>query len=199
MTPSWLKAHASYIDSSHSIASDQITFNRGSSSVILKVPLVSAGVLSDESPLTVEITVDNDVSIDQSAADHGFDIRFGLSDGTNFVGFKTVEQIKYNKRAPCFGIEGSAGEKLTGIRRIDEKVHLAGNMSFPDQFAFSLTLERPRWGWCFIAHEGGYTKTADYSKRLKLSQGLTFEVYAGNKKERVSIKYVKVIIIKTDV
>ena len=198
MTPSWLKAHASYIDSSHSIASDQITFNKGSSSVILKVPLVPSGVLSDESPLTVEITVANNVSLDQSAADHGFNTRYGLSDRTNFVGFKTVEQVKYDKKAPCFGIEGSAGEELTGITRIDEKVHLAGNMSFPEQFVFSLKLERPR-GWCFIAHEGGFTKTVDYSKRLKLSQGLIFEVYAGNKEERVSIKYVKVIIIKTDV
>ena len=198
MTPSWLKEHASYIDSSHSLASDQITFSKGSPSVILKVPLVPSRVLSDGSPLTAEITVANDVSIDQSAADHGFNTRYGLSDGTNFVGFKTVEQVKYDKKAPCFGIEGSAGEELTDISRIDEKVHLAGNMSFPDQFVFSLKLERPR-GWCFIAHEGGFTKRADYSKRLKLSQGLTFEVYAGNKEERVSIKYVKVIIIKTDV
>ena len=198
MTPSWLKAHASYIHSSHSIASDQITFNKGSSSVILKVPLVPSGVLSDESPLTVEITVANNVSLGQSAADHGFNTRYGLSDGTNFVGFKTVEQVKYDTKAPCFGIEASAGEKLTGITKVDQNVHLAGNMSFPDQFDISLTLERP-WGWCFIGHEGGFTNTADYSKRLKLSQGLTFEVYAGNRKERASIKYVKVIIMKTDV
>lgn len=65
MTPSWLETHASYIDSSRASTADQITFNTGSirDMVLLKVPLIPAGILGLSTPLTVEITVANDVSI----------------------------------------------------------------------------------------------------------------------------------------
>jgi len=47
-------------------------------------------------------------------------------------------------------------------------------------------------------HDGGFTKTAEYSKRLKLSQGLSVEVYKNNKRERFGIKYINVTITKAD-
>ena len=65
MTPSWLEAHASYIDSSYSKTKEQLTFNANSvdDSALLKVPLIPAGVLQYSSPLTVKIVVAPDVSI----------------------------------------------------------------------------------------------------------------------------------------
>ena len=68
MTPSWLEAHASYIDSSRSLTAAQLTFNAGSKKnpALLKVPMIPAGVLKDSTPLTVEITVANDVNIGQT-------------------------------------------------------------------------------------------------------------------------------------
>ena len=83
MTPAWLSLHASHIDKSHSITNHQLTFKAGSAlykALLLKVPLVNAGVFSDETPLTVEITLVTDVSIGQN---EDSDPRYGLSDGTN--------------------------------------------------------------------------------------------------------------------
>ena len=68
MTPLWLETHASYLDSSSVITANQITFNAGSinQALLLRIPLVKAGILKDGTPLTVEVTVANDVSIGQS-------------------------------------------------------------------------------------------------------------------------------------
>ena len=91
MTPSWLEAHASYIDSSRTITADQLTFNAGSvtNAALLKVPMIPAGVLRDSTPLTADITVATGVSIGQGTDS---DIRYGVSDGTRFIGFQTVDK-----------------------------------------------------------------------------------------------------------
>ena len=193
MTPAWLTAHASYIEKSHSITDDQITFNAGLSYLLLKVPLVAAGVLLDEIPLTVEITVDNDASIGQS---EDSDVRYGLSDGSNFTGFETPDQLNYGSHAPCYGIEATPGASLTAFKLTDDRLPFGGKMSFPEQFFFILKLDKP-WGSCFTAHDGGFTKTAEYSERLKLSQGLALEVYRHETDEKLGIKYIKVTIRKT--
>ena len=70
MTPLWLETHASYLDSSSVITANQITLNAGSINLalLLRIPLVKAGILKDGTPLTVEITV---VSIGQSIDSDG--------------------------------------------------------------------------------------------------------------------------------
>ena len=147
MTPFWLKAHASYIDISHPLADHQLTFTGPDSALhkalLLKVPLVAEGQLPDETPLTVEITVTNNVSIGQTSDS---DPKYGLSDGTNFTGFVTRDQMEYDKLAPCFGIAGSSGKNLTVKVKYDStKFIIAGEMYFPEQFVFTLKLDKP-WG-----------------------------------------------------
>ena len=65
MTPSWLTAHASYIDSHHSKTTEQLTFDAGPTdhAALLKVPMIPAGVVKHAAPLTVKIVVSNDVDI----------------------------------------------------------------------------------------------------------------------------------------
>ena len=196
MTPMWLEKHASYIDSNRSTTADQITFNVGlvDNAALLKVPLVAAGVLADETPLTFEITVANDVSIGQASDS---DIRYGVSDGTNFTGFEAPDEYDYRTRYPCYGFEATTtGKSLTDRKAIDKESPNPSASFYPDQFVFTLKLDK-LWGSCFTAHGGGFIKTADYSKRLMLSQGLTLEVYKSNKGERVGIKYIDVTIRKT--
>ena len=116
MTPSWLVMYASYIDSSRSQTASQLTFNAGSiqDAALLKVPLVHAGCLRDFTPLTVEITVVHDVSIGQGSDS---DIKYGISDGTRFVGFFTVDKLNFNDpSAPCYGVEGVSGATFTASR-----------------------------------------------------------------------------------
>jgi len=49
MTPPWLEAYASYIDSSRSITADQLTFNAGpvENAALLKVHMIPAGDIKD--------------------------------------------------------------------------------------------------------------------------------------------------------
>ena len=57
MTPTWLEAHASYIDSSHTTTTEQLTFNAGSATfaALLKVPMIPAGVLQYSASVTAKI------------------------------------------------------------------------------------------------------------------------------------------------
>ena len=191
MTPSWLEVHAFYIDSSRAITADHLRFNAGSvtNAALLKISMIPSGVCKDPTPLTVEITVANDVSIGQGSDS---DIRYGVSDSTTFIGFRTSDKMNYGSNSPCFGMEGVSGATLTPIR--NEPITPKPTQSFyPGQFAFTLKLDE-RWGSCYTAHDGGFVRTAGYSNGLMLSRGLTLEVYKSNAVERVGIRYIKVAI-----
>ena len=191
MTPSWLEAYASYIDSSRTITTYQLTFNAGlvDNAALLKVSIIPAGVCRDSTPLTVDITVGHDVSIGQGTDS---DIRYGVSDGTRFIGFGTVDKMNYGSYSPCFGMEGISGASLTPTRQgpITPKPR---DSSYPGQFVFTIKLDE-RWGSCYTTHDGGFVRTAGYSNRLILSKGLTLEVYKSNARERVGIRYIKVAL-----
>ena len=199
MTPLWLETHASYIDNSSVITADQITFNAGPTkdALLLRIPLVEAGILEDDTPLNVEITVANDVSIGQSGDS---DPSYGLSDGANFIGFQTHDQIQYASASffyPCHILQGTSGAEVLTHREVFDKTSPTQVAKFyPDQFVFTFILEKS-WGSCFTAHGGGLIKTVNYTKQLLLSQGLFLEVYKIDKRERVGIKYMEVTVRKT--
>ena len=191
MTPSWLDAHASYIGSFRTITTYQLTFNAGSveSAALLKVSIIPTGVCRDSTPLTVDITVAHDVSIGQGTDS---DIIYGVSDGARFIGFRTSDKMNYGSHAPCFGMEGVSGASLTSTRS-EPFTPKHRDSFYPGQFVFTLKLDE-RWGSCYIAHDGGFVRTAGYNNRLFLSEGLTLEVYKSNAGERVGIRYIKVAI-----
>ena len=191
MTPSWLEAHASYIDSSRTITTYQLTFNAGSveGAALLKVSIIPAGVCRDSTPLTVDITVAHDVSIGRGTDS---DIKYGVSDGTRFIGFRTSDKMNYGNHAPCFGTEGISGASITPTRN-EPKTPKPSESFYPGQFVFTLKLDE-RWGSCYTAHDGGFVRTAGYSNRLTLNKGVTLEVYKMNAGERVGIRYIKVAI-----
>ena len=198
MTPLWLETHASYINNLSVVAADQITFNAGSTddALLLRIPLVEAGLLEDGTPLNVEITVANDVSIGQSSDS---DPRYGVSDGTNFIGFHTVDQGNYDGKHffyPCHGLQATSGKALTGKEVFDQTSPTQVAKFYPDQFVFTFKLDKS-WGSCFTAHGGGFIKTVNYTKQLLLSQGISLEVYKQHKTEKVGIKYIEVTVRKT--
>ena len=198
MTPLWLETHASYIDSSSVITAGQITFNAGSTgqALLLRVPLVEAGILEDETPLTVEIAVANDVSIGQSGDS---DPRYGVSDGVSFIGIQTVDQGNYRGGHffyPCHGVQGTSGETLADKEVFDKTSPTQVAEVYPDQFVFTFKLDKS-WGSCFTAQGGGFIKTVNYTRQLLPSQGLSLEVYKIHKSEKVGIKYMEVTVRKT--
>ena len=157
---------------------------------------MAAGDLENGTALTVEITVAKDVSIGETT---DRDPSYGLSDGTNFIGFESVDKLNYRKLAPCFGTQGISGETKTSHEKLEETTALVPPTSFyPDQFVFNLALKLDiLWGSCFTPHGGGYAKTVNYTRQLVPSRGLALEVYKGRKEERVGIKFIKVTLMKT--
>ena len=142
-------------------------------------------------PLTVEITVANDVSIGTS---HDSDIAYGVSDGSKFVGWQAVDKKNYGTHSPCYGMEGASGVTVSSLR-FDPITPKPSDSFYPGQFVFTLRLDE-RWGSCYTAHDAGFVRTAGYNNRLVLSKGLILEVYKGDKGEKVGIKFIKVSITK---
>lgn len=195
MTPTWLEAHASHIHTRRILRGDELTFYSSPINkwhvALLKVPLISAGVLKVDCPLTVEIAVANDVGIG-----NGFynDIKYGVSDGDRFIGFITPGRGKYKSKAPCYGVEGYSGSSLSHLQ-YNPSTPKPREYYYPGQFGFTLKLDE-RWGSCYTAHDAGFVKTASYNNRLTLSKGLSLEVYKTNKRDRVGIKFIKVTVTK---
>lgn len=194
MSPFWLESHASYIDSHRTTTNEQITFNKGSArhALLLKVPMLLPGVVTSNSRLTVKITVANDVTIGTTEES---DNRYGVSDGTNFIGFHVPDKASYVNRPPCYGVEGPSGSGLFGLSYINRASTKAQDSFYPGQVEFTIKLDE-RWGSCYTAHDAGYTNVAKFNRRLVISNGLSLEVYKDEANERVGIKYIEVIIVQ---
>lgn len=196
MTPLWVETHASFINCQHTASADQITFNAGSvmEAALLKIPLIASGVLQDSMRITVEITAVHDVIIGNA---FDSDIRYGISDGSRFVGFEVCDKGNYPDHSPCYGVEGIPGvSSLSSIRHIEYKAPRTNDSRYPGQIVFTLKLDERR-GVCHTAHDGGFTKETGFSHRLLLSKGLSLDVYKGDSGERVGIKHIKVVVMET--
>ena len=194
MTPSWLEAHAYYIDRYRSKTTEQLTFNKGSptNAALLKVFIMPPNVLEDSSRVTLKIVASLDDNIGNNKDS---DPRFGVSDGVSFVGFETTDKASYARGyAPCFGIEGTSGNILGGIKVTSSPSPRPSDTFYDSQFVFTLKLNE-RWGSCYTTHDGGFVKAADYNKRLLLSNGLTLEVYKDHAGEKVGIKFIEVTVM----
>ena len=139
MTPTWLEAHASYIDTSRTATAQQLTFNAGSvtNAALLKVPMIPSGFLKPNTPLTVEIIVAHDVNIGKV---YDSDIKYGISDGTNFIGFGTCDKGNYRTNAPCYKLEGSSGTQLSS-EMYGPVTPKPSDSFYPGQFVFTLKLD----------------------------------------------------------
>ena len=197
MNPSWIEAHASYIEELRESTTEQITFLAGTvyRAALFKVPMIPVDVLQDSTPLTVEIVVSNNVTIGESDSDS--DMLYGVSDGISFIGFEIVDKNTYKiNYPPCYGVEGiPLNLSLKAARTVSSLLLKPRDTFYAGQFVSTLNLNE-RWGACYTAHDGGFVKTAAYNKRLMLSKGLSFEVYKNHKSERIGIKYIEVTIIQ---
>lgn len=193
MTPSWLEAHASYINGNPSQTKEHLTFTQFNSdsqyAALLKVPMVPAGVLQNSAPLTVKIVASHDV-----ATNGNNKIQYGVSDGITFVGFSAVNHGNFGSYHPCVGAHGFSGVPLKPIPSGYIPRELSDSF-FPGQVVLTLKLDE-RWGSCYTAHDGGFVQTTAYFNRLMLNKGLTLEVYKVSPGSTVGIKFIEVTILE---
>ena len=189
-----MEAHQSYIDSSYTMTTEQLTFNAGSveRAALLKVPMIPAGVLQYSAPLTVKIVVSHEVSIGTT---QDSDVSYGVSDGISVVGITTRDKEYYVSDAPCHGFESTSGTTLSEDGWISASSHQVSDSFYPGQFVITLKLDE-RWGSCYTAHDGGFVKTTSFTKRLMPNRGLTLELYKQSSSETVGIKYIEVTILQ---
>ena len=197
MTPSWIEAHASYIHRSHWYTNEQMTFPASTVrwTALFKVPMFPANALQNSIALTVKFVVSTNVTMG-STRNTDSDVIYGVSDGISFVGFETLDNSNYYKYPPCYGSEGvSSNSSLKNYTPVSSFLTRPMDSFYPGQVVGTLNLNES-WGSCYIAHDGGFAKTAVYSKRLTLSKGLTLEVYKDHAKERVGISFIEVTIFQ---
>jgi len=189
MTPSWLEAHASYINGNPSLTKEQLTFTRYDSAdyygALLKVPMIPAGVLQYSAPLTVKIVVSHDIGSNK--------VYYGVSDGISFVGFSAVNHGNFGSSHPCVGAHGYSGVPRLKQFVTGYSVREVSDSFYPGQAVLTLKLDE-RWGSCYTAHDGGFVQTTSYLKRLMPDNGLILEVYKYNS-GRVGIKFIEVTIL----
>ena len=140
------------------------------------------------------MTAANDVSL---ATNRDGDIKYGLSDGRNYIGFMLVDTKNYRNHAPCYGVEGKPGVRLGSQRTIMQSGPTvpARERFYPGRFEFSFKLNERR-GFCYTAHAGGYVKDATYGRQLDISKGLSLEVYSDDDRgEKYGIRLITVSVI----
>lgn len=198
MTPSYIRKHASFISSTQTIPAspEQLTFLATSRThdLLVRIPLFPAGEFGSSAPLTIEMSVANDVDL---ATGKDSDIKYGLSDGHNFVGFMLPDTTNYNTHAPCYGVEGTPGSDLSLQRTIDKSSPTVpvSQHFYPGRFEFTFKVNERR-AYCYTAHVGGYVKDTSYTRTLDISKGLTLEVYKDDDRgEKYGIRLIKLSII----
>ena len=97
-----------------------------------------AGVLKVSTPLTVEMTVANDVNIGGQPVDS--DIIYGMSDGTRIVGFEAPDKGTYVNRAPCYRAEGMFGTTFSSVQ-YNPFTPKTSDCFYPSQYVFTLKLD----------------------------------------------------------
>lgn len=197
MTPSYIRQHATFISSTQtSPTSTEITFHTSSRTHdrLLKIPLFSEGEFGNSAPLTVKMTVANNVEF---STGRDSDLKYGLSDGHNFVGFMLVDTNNYHDHAPCYGVEGKPGSDLNPQRTIEKSSPTVPSSErfYPGQFEFTFKLNEGR-AYCYTAHAGGYLKDTSYTRTLDISKGLALEVYKDDDLgEKYGIRLIELSII----
>ncbi|XP_068702855.1 uncharacterized protein [Montipora foliosa] len=198
MTPSYIRQHATFISSTQTSpnSAEEITFHTNSRSrdLLLKIPLFPEGQFGRSAPLTVQMTVANNVEL---STGRDSDIKYGLSDGHNFVGFMLPDTTNYNNHAPCYGVEGKPGSNLNPQRTIQKSSPTVPSSErfYPGQFELTFKVNEGR-AYCYTAHVGGYVKDTSYTRTLDISKGLALEVYKDDDRgEKYGIRLIKLSII----
>ena len=97
--------------------------------------MITAGAMTDSTPMALEITVREDLIIGNVADS---DVRIGVSDGTNFIGFEVPDKLDYGTKAPCYGVEGMSGATLSSIQS-NSATPKPSDSFYPGEFAFTLS------------------------------------------------------------
>ena len=104
MNPEWLYKHST-INKPFTVHSKYLEIPAGKAGFerLIQAELIAPNTLTTTDDVVVTLTIAMDTVLADSN-DH--DPTFGISDGTSFIGFRTVDKDNYHNHSPCFYTEG---------------------------------------------------------------------------------------------
>ncbi|XP_031555209.1 uncharacterized protein LOC116292101 [Actinia tenebrosa] len=164
---------------------------------IFRVKLLPQGQLTDDADITVKMVCGVILPEPQKPRDP---MSFMISDGSFSVGIQLLDpNHDYAKSGPYKAVEGTSRRKrLTNPNTnvvTSQDLVTTSSKNNPDQFEITF---KPSefFGSAYCAIDDGHKLVAQYSDTLRLSKGLTFELYRFKSVERYTINYVEITIIQ---
>lgn len=195
--PNDLVDQASFVNPNSQLKPDQLTFDvrTRSRDLLLEIPLIKKGAFEANAPLTVKLTVANNVSL---ATGIDNDMFYAISDTRHVIGFFITDTTNFRNQAPCSGAEGRVGglpsqPVVTNQNRIDQNSPIRANSPYPGRYEMTIKLNGNR-GSCYTAQEAGTVKVTSYSnsRRLSLDQDISLAVFKDDDNEIYGIHFVQV-------
>ena len=189
MIPDWLCKHSTITKPFTVYPKYLETFAGTANERLIQTELIAPNILTTTDSVTVTLTIAMDTVLADSA-DH--DPIFGISDGTNFVGFWAVDKNNYHDHSPCYRIEGDVANNI-----LSNRVQDAGGKVNSRLYSSEITMKiKPtdQWGSCHTEHDEGHVKIVNYQHKLDLTKGLYLEMYRHSASEKYRIEYIVINI-----
>lgn len=194
---------ASFVNRNSQLKPEQLSFDVSTRSrdLLLEIPLIKKGTFEANAPLTVKLTVANNVSL---ATGIDNDMFYAISDTRHVIGFFLPDTTNFGNQAPCAGAEGVVGGQpsqpvVTNLNRIDRNSPIRANAPYPGRHEMTIKLNNNR-GSCYTAQRAGTVKVTSYSssRRLSLDQDLSMVVFKDDDREIYGIHSVEVQVLIDD-
>ena len=161
---------------------------------IFRVRLIPPGVMCNEEDITVKMRVGVVLPEPQRPRDP---MSYMISDGDFSVGIQLLDpNHDYATLGPYRAVEGESARAKLRNPNVDVAATVRStSRNNPDQFELSFKPSE-LFGSAYCAIDDGHKIVAQYSDTLKLSQGLTFQLYRFKSTERYTINYIEITVYK---
>ena len=195
MLPNWLRNNAEWNSPKEGNELNLVILPDSSDwENILRVPLIPSGELSDKEDITVKMKVGVILPEPKQSPDP---MSYMISDGNKSIGIQLLDPNQhYATLGPYRAVEGESAAKKLRNPTLDVAATIRStSKNNPDQFELSF---KPSefFGSAYCAIDDGHKIVALYSDDLKLSQGLTFELYRFKSTEKYTINYIEITVYK---
>jgi len=158
---------------------------------IFRVRLIPSGKLEDDADITVKIKVGVVLPQPQQQRDP---MSYMISDAYFSIGIQLLDpNHDYATYGPYRTVEGGSAKKLLNPNTEVAATVSSTSKNNPDQFELTIKPSET-FGSAYCAIDDGHKIVAQYSKSLKLSKGLWFEMYRDKSNEEYTINYIEVTV-----
>ena len=159
---------------------------------IFRVPLIPKGELKDDDDITVKMKVGVVLPEPSKPRDP---MSYMISDGDFSMGIQLLDpNHDYATKGPYRAVEGDSASAKLRNPNVDVAATVStSSRNNPDQFELSIKPSE-MFGSAYCAIDDGHKIVAQYSDTLKLSKGLTFEMYRFKSVESYTINYIEITI-----